>query len=251
MNSSTSILVIAVFLASAVEAVEALTIVLASGITLGWRSTLEGVAAAAGILAVLVGVLGVALAKLVPLATLRFVIGILLLVFGLQWLRKAVLRAGGRIPMHDEDKIFRRESAELEELSSQPASRRSATAFVVSFKGVFLEGLEVAVIVITLGAPSHRLGFAAVAAGAAALVVVIAGLILRRQLAMVPENALKMGVGIMLTSFGTFWMGEGVGIRWPGEDAFILALVALFAASASLLVALLRRHASAMAVESP
>lgn len=241
--SSTWILVAAVFLASAVEAVEALTIILASGITLGWRSTLEGVAAALGVLVVLVALLGVTLATLVPLDALRLVIGILLLVFGLQWLRKAVLRAGGRIPLHDEDRVFRRESAQLEELSNEPASKRNATAFVVSFKGVFLEGLEVAVIVITLGAPSHRLRLAAAAAGAAVLVVAVAGLVLRRQLAQVPENALKMGVGIMLSAFGTFWMGEGAGVRWPGEDAFIVVLVTVLGTAAALLVALLRRHA--------
>ncbi len=234
------VLVTAVFLASAVEMVEALTIVLAVGVTRGWRSALEGVAVALVTLAGLVVVFGPALVHYVPLSVLRLVVGGLLLVFGLQWLRKAILRAAGLKAKHDEDAIFAENVAELSEVP--PASGRDATAFVVAFKGVFLEGLEVVVIVITLGATSHRLGLAAAAAGAAALVVCIVGLIVHRQLSGVPENAMKMGVGLMLVSFGTFWSAEGVHVNWPGSDLAIPVLVAFYGLVAWLLVLALRHH---------
>jgi uncharacterized membrane protein len=221
------ILVGTVFVASAVEAVEALTIVLASGVTRGWRSTLEGMAVALVVLAVLVIAFGPALVRFVPLDALRTVVGVLLLIFGLQWLRKAILRATGRKAIHDEDAIYRRE---VELLSSMPKPRsgRDATAFTVSFKGVFLEGMEVVVIVITLGAPSGRLGLAAVGAAAAVLIVACAGLAVRHQLGQVPENAMKMAVGLLLTSFGTFWLAEGAGLAWPGSDLAILALLGFY-----------------------
>jgi len=235
---SDPILALAVFVACAVEAVEALTIVLASGVTRGWRSTLEGAATALALLAALVLAFGPAIAHLVPLGALRTVVGVLLLIFGLQWLRKAILRATGYRSLHDEDAIYRREVAEL---SSIPRSRGGwdATAFTVSFKGVFLEGMEVVVIVITLGAPSGRLALAAAAAGAAVLVVAVAGLAVHRQLAEVPENAMKMAVGLLLTSFGTFWLGEGAGLSWPGKDAAILALLGFFSIVTFALVRLL------------
>jgi Ca2+/H+ antiporter, TMEM165/GDT1 family len=244
------VLVVAVFLASAVEMVEALTIVLAVGVTRGWRSALEGVAAALAALAALVVLFGPALVHWVPLSVLRLVVGALLLVFGLQWLRKAVLRASGFKAKHDEDAIFAEQVAEL---SAAPAgSGRDATAFTVAFKGVFLEGLEVVVIVITLGTTSHRLGLAAVAAAAAVVVVTIAGLIVHRQLSGVPENAMKMGVGLMLVSFGTFWAGEGVHVHWPGSEAAIPVLVAFYGAVAWLLVtALDRRTAPAVSPPAP
>ena len=235
-HSGTLVLVVAVFLASAVEMVEALTIVLAVGVTRGWRSAVEGVAAALATLALLVVVLGPTLIHLVPLATLRLVIGGLLLVFGLQWLRKAVLRASGLKAKHDEDAIYAAQVAELS--SAPPASGRDVTGFVVAFKGVFLEGLEVVVIVVTLGSTSHDLGVAAAAAGAAGLVVGVAGLVVARQLSAVPENAMKMVVGVMLVSFGTFWSGEGVGVHWPGSDLAIPALVTFYAAVAWVLVTL-------------
>ncbi len=234
-QSGTLVLVVAVFLASAVEGVEALTIVLAVGLTRGWRSAIEGVVVALITLAALVAVLGPALVHLVPLSTLRLVVGGLLLVFGLQWLRKAVLRAAGLKAKHDEDAIFAEQVAELSE--SPPAGARDATGFVVAFKGVFLEGLEVVVVVLTLGSTSHDLGLAAVAAGAALVVVTGAGLLLARQLSSVPENAMKMGVGLMLVSFGTFWVGESIGVHWPGSDLAILGLVAFYGGVAWALVA--------------
>jgi uncharacterized membrane protein len=236
---SDPILALTIFAACAVEAVEALTIVLASGVTRGWRSTLEGAAAALVVLAGLVLAFGPALAHLVPLGALRTVVGVLLLIFGLQWLRKAILRATGYRSLHDEDAIYRREVAEL---SSIPRARgsRDATAFTVSFKGVFLEGMEVVVIVITLGAPSGRLALAALVAAAAVVVVALAGLAVHRQLAEVPENAMKMAVGLLLTSFGTFWLGEGAGLSWPGKDAAILALLGFYAVVTFAMVRLLR-----------
>jgi Ca2+/H+ antiporter, TMEM165/GDT1 family len=239
--TGTLVLVTAVFLASAVEMVEALTIVLAVGVTRGWRSAVEGVVVALVTLAALVAVFGPALVHWVPLSTLRLVVGALLLVFGLQWLRKAILRAAGLKAKHDEDAIFADHVAELAD--APPASGRDATAFAVAFKGVFLEGLEVVVIVITLGTTSHRLGLAAVAAGAAALVVGVVGLIVHRQLSGVPENAMKMGVGLMLVSFGTFWSAEGVHATWPGSDLAIPVLVAFYGLVAWVLVTALRRSA--------
>jgi len=235
------VLVAAVFLASAVEMVEALTIVLAVGVTRGWRSAFEGVAAALAALAALVVVIGPPLVRWVPLSALRLVVGFLLLVFGLQWLRKAVLRASGLKAKHDEDAIFAEQVAEL---SEAPATgTRDATGFTVAFKGVFLEGLEVVVVVLTLGTSSHRLGLAALAAAAAVALVVVVGLIVHRQLSGVPENAMKMGVGLMLVSFGTFWAGEGVHVVWPGSDLAIPVLVGVYGLVAWALVALLRRRA--------
>lgn len=238
--TGTVILGLAVFLASCVEMVEALTIVLAVGVTRGWRSALEGVGAAVLALAVLVAALGPAIVTYVPLGVLRVVIGALLLVFGLQWLRKAVLRASGFKAKHDEDAIYRRE---VERLSGAPRTAgRDATAFTVAFKGVFLEGVEVIVIVLTLGITAHRLGLAVEAAAAAVVLVGLVGAIVARRLAGVPENAMKMGVGLMLVSFGTFWLGEGVGLAWPGpSDVFILALIAAYGVSAWALVTRLDR----------
>jgi uncharacterized membrane protein len=236
-HSGTLVLVVAVFLASAVEMVEALTIVLAVGVTRGWRPAIEGTVAALATLATLVVVLGPTLVHLVPLSTLRLVIGGLLLVFGLQWLRKAVLRASGRKAKHDEDAIYAAQVAELE--APAPAGRRDTTGLVVAFKGVFLEGLEVVVIVLTLGSTSHDLGVAALAAAAAAVVVGVVGLVVARQLSAVPENAMKMVVGVMLVSFGTFWSGEGVGVRWPGSDLAIPVLVVVYGVVAWVLVTLL------------
>src|SRR5579863_10024387 len=214
--------------------VEALTIVVAVGVTRGWRSALQGVAAALAVLAVLVVAIGPPLVHYVPLGALRIAVGGLLLVFGLQWLRKAVLRSAGLKAKHDEDAIFAEHVAEL-------SSGHDATAFVVAFKGVFLEGLEVVVIVLTLGAASHRLGLAAAAAGAAVVVVGAVGAVVARQLAGVPENAMKMAVGLMLVSFGTFWAGEGIGVNWPGADLAIPVLVGAYGVVAWLTVAGLGR----------
>jgi uncharacterized membrane protein len=230
-TTSTVVLVLAVFGASTVEMVEALTIVVAAGTTRGWRSALEGAASAVAVLAVLVGAVGVPLVRYVPLGTLRVVVGALLLVLGLSWLRKAILRASGHKPPHDEDAIYAETAAELRpDGGTGPASRRrDGVGFVVAFKGVFLEGTEVVLIVVSLGASQHRLGLAALAAGAAAIVVGAVGVVVARQLSKVPENTIKTAVGIMLTSFGLFWVGAGAGVRWPGSDLAIPVLIAVFA----------------------
>jgi uncharacterized membrane protein len=244
MHSAAVVLLASVFLASSVEMVEALTIVVAVGVTRGWRSALEGVAAALATLVALVVAIGPALVHYVPLNGLRIAVGGLLLVFGLQWLRKAVLRAVGLKAKHDEDSIF---AEQVSELSAAPraAGGRDSTAFAVAFKGVFLEGLEVVVIVLTLGIADHRLGLAAAGAGAAVVVVGIVGALVSRQLANVPENAMKMTVGIMLVSFGTFWAGEGVGVRWPGSELALPVLVGAYAVVTWLTVSLVAREARA------
>lgn len=239
VNSSAIVLMVAVFLASAVEMVEALTIVVAAGVSRGWRSALEGVAAGIAVLAVLVAALGPALVHWVPLDALRVVIGTILLVFGLQWLRKAVLRATGYKAKHDENAIFAREVQQLNEAGPR-RSGRDAAGFTVAFKGVFLEGLEVVIIVLTLGSTDHDLGLAALAALAAVLVVGMVGVVVARQLAGVPENAMKMLVGLMLVSFGTFWSGEGLGVHWPGSDLAIPVLVGVYAGATFILVRVLR-----------
>lgn len=251
--SSDITLGLAVFLASAVESVEALTIIVAAGVSRGWRSALEGAATALGVLVVLVGALGPALVYMVPIDVLRAVVGTLLLVFGLQWLRKAVLRAVGLKAKHDEDAIFRKQVDALStngngDGDAGPARpQRDATGFVVAFKGTFLEGLEVAIIVLGLGGGDHQLGLASAAAGAAVLVIAGIGLVVARQLAGVPENAMKTAVGLMLVSFGTFWTGEGLGVRWPGSDLAIVVLVGAYAAVVWALVQLLRTETRPLA----
>jgi uncharacterized membrane protein len=210
------------FLASTVEMVEALTIVLAVGVTRGWRSATWGVAAAIGALMVIVAGLGPALTSL-PIDALRVGVGTVLLIFGLQWLRKAILRACGLKALHDEESIYEAEVAELR-AAGGPAAH-DWYAFTVAFKGVFLEGLEVAFIVVTFGGTQRNVGLAALAAGTALVVVVIAGVWVHAPLTRVPENTLKFGVGIMLSSFGIFWSTEGAGASWPGGDAAILGLI--------------------------
>jgi len=222
-----------------VEMVEALTIVVAAGVSRGWRPALEGAAAAVVVLGVLVLVVGVPLIRYIPLDALRVVVGALLLVLGLSWLRKAILRASGHKAMHDEDEIYRTTVSSLTE-SGKAGSTRDGVGFVVAFKGVFLEGLEVVMIVLTLGSSSRHLALAAVSAAAAVVIVGIIGVVVGRQLTEVPENAMKMAVGIMLTSFGVFWVGEGAGLAWPGSDLFLLALIALFAATAATAIRLMR-----------
>jgi uncharacterized membrane protein len=239
-NSSVIVLMLAVFLASAVEMVEALTIVVAAGISRGWRSALEGVGAAVLVLAVLVAALGPALVHLVPINALRIVVGAILLIFGLQWLRKAVLRATGYKAKHDENAIFAAQMRQFDE-APRPAGRDQA-GFTVAFKGVLLEGLEVVIIVLTLGTTGHHLGLAGLAAGVAALIVAGAGVVLAKQLAGVPENAIKMCVGLMLISFGSFWTGEGIGVHWPGGDLAIPVLVGVYGAAAFVMVRALRNQ---------
>jgi uncharacterized membrane protein len=217
-------LALSVLLACSVEAVEALTIVLAVGTTRGWRSALFGVGTAIVLLAALVGALGPALTSL-PLSTLRLVIGGLLLVFGLQWLRKAVLRAAGLKALHDEEAAFAAETAAARTADAPSVAGLDGYAFLMSFKGVLLEGLEVAVIVLTFGANQHRIGLAAAAAGVAVVLVVMAGVAVRAPLARVPENTMKFAVGVMLSSFGMFWGAEGAGASWPGGDAALLVII--------------------------
>ena len=232
-------LAISVFLACAVEAVEALTIVLAVGVTRSWRSALTGVGSAIVLLAAVTAGLGPALTAL-PINVLRVVVGALLLIFGLQWLRKAILRASGLKALHDE-----REAYEHEQQAALAAGRAVGEfdhySFVIAFKGVVLEGLEVIFIVLTFGANQHDVGLAAAAAGAAVALVAITGLLVHRPLARVPENGMKFIVGVMLTSFGTFWGAEGAGAHWPGGDAALLVIIPATAVVSGLIISLLRR----------
>jgi len=219
------LLVLAVFAACVVESVEALTVVLAVGTSRGWRSTVRGVLAGLVVLAVVVAALGPAL-TVVPLGALRLLVGGLLLVFGLTWLRKAVLRASGHKALHDEDAIFARqqEAARLA-APARPGPVGDAYAFTLAFKAVVLEGLEVAFIVVTFGANQHSVPLAALGAVAAVLLVTAVGFAVRAPLARVPENTLKFGVGVLLTSFGTFWGVEGAGGSWPGGDVALVAVI--------------------------
>jgi uncharacterized membrane protein len=250
-TSSTLVLVLAVFGASLVEMVEALTLVVAAGVSRGWRSALEGAAAAVLVLGVLVLAVGVPLIRYMPIDALRVVVGALLLVLGLNWLRKAVLRSSGHKAMHDEDAIFAETVAELSEEAAAgaapPANGRDPVGFAVAFKGVFLEGTEVVLIVISLGAAQHKLGLAAVAAAVAIVVVGIVGLIVSRQLSEVPENTIKTAVGVMLSSFGVFWVGEGAGVHWPGSDLAIPVLVGFWVVVYFAYTALLRTQLPASA----
>jgi uncharacterized membrane protein len=238
--SSNVLLFLGTFLASAVEAVEALTIVLAVGVVRGWRSTLLGVGAAAVVLAAIVAALGPAL-RLIPISTLRLAVGALLLTFGLQWLRKAILRAGGYKSLHDEAAAFASGRAEAGSAEA-PAGRMDWYSFTVAFKGVLLEGLEVAFIVVGFGSTQGKLGLAAGAAAAAVVLVVAVGVAVRGPLERVPENTLKFVVGLLLTSFGIFWGGEGAGVEWPGSDLAILALVGFVGLVSVLLTQGLRRR---------
>ncbi|HEX9525475.1 MAG TPA: hypothetical protein VF949_21030 [Reyranella sp.] len=217
----------AAFLASLVEVVEAFTIVLAVGTTRGWRPALQGSLAGLAVLALLVATLGSALDR-VPLHWLQLAIGILLLLFGLRWLRKAILRAAALIPLHDEAAAFAAETVALGRAGSRRGRRVDWIAATAAFKAVVLEGLEVVFIVIAVGAGRGLLLPASVGAVAACGLVLAIGLAVHRPLARVPENALKFAVGIMLTAFGVFWTGEGLGIDWPGGDLVILAFIATF-----------------------
>jgi uncharacterized membrane protein len=226
-----TVIFLAVFLACAVEMVEALTIVLAVGITRGWRSAGWGVVAALAALTALVAVFGPAIARL-PIETLRLVVGSVLLIFGLQWLRKAILRASGLKDLHDEGAIYAREVEGLRR------AKADWTGFAVAFKGVFLEGLEVVFLVVTFGASQHQVGLATVAAGSAALIVAAVGLLVRAPLTKVPENTMKFFVGVMLTAFGIFWSAEGAGVHWPGADGAIPVLLVVTLAASLVMVRL-------------
>jgi uncharacterized membrane protein len=240
VTAGASALFIAVFLACAVEAVEATTIVLAAGTARDWRSAGIGSAAALAALAVIVAALGPAVSH-IPLHALRLVVGALLLIFGLQWLRKAILRASGHKALHDEDRLFTEHLAE----ARRQAARRSFIApdwygFTLAFKGVLLEGLEVVFIVLTFGSNARNVGLAAIAAGCAVVLIAAAGFAVRAPLARVPENTLKFVVGIMLCSFGVFWGAEGAGASWPGSDAALLVIIPAIALLGIGLTGLLR-----------
>jgi uncharacterized membrane protein len=222
-------LILTVFVACAVEAVEALTIVLAAGITREWKPTIQGMTVALVVLAAITAAVGPAISHL-PLTALRLVVGALLAIFGLQWLRKAVLRATGYKALHDEASAYRKEVAAAEQAHKE--SRRGVTdwyAFTLAFKGVLLEGLEVVFIVITFGDNQKNIGAAVIGAAAAIAVVTVTGIAVRAPLTKVPENWMKFAVGVMLTTFGTFWAAEGAGVGWPGNDAALVVLAPVIA----------------------
>jgi uncharacterized membrane protein len=243
VSTGATLIVLGAFLASAVEMVEALTIVLGVGTVRGWRSTLIGVGTATVVLAIVVAALGPAL-RLLPIDALRLFVGALLLVFGLQWLRKAILRSSGYQPLHDEDEAFRRARAQAEAAGADQRAGLDWYSFTVAFKGVLLEGLEVVFIVLTFGSAHGTGGLELAAAGAAAalVVVVVAGVLVRGPLERVPENTIKFAVGLLLTSFGCFWAAEGAGADWPGDELSLLGLIAFFGAFSYLLVRALRRR---------
>jgi uncharacterized membrane protein len=232
----------AAFLASLVEVVEAFTIVLAVATVRGWRPASLGALVGLALLAVIVAAFG-PLLGLVPLGLLQFTVGTLLLLFGMRWLRKAILRGAGVIALHDEERAFAAETAELREHAQRRAARLDWFAGLASFKAVVLEGLEVVFIVIAVGAGRGLVVPASLGALAAAVLVLGIGLLVHRPLARVPENMLKFAVGVMLSAFGVFWVGEGLGIAWPGEDLAIPAFALLFLLSGLAGVALARRPA--------
>ena len=243
----------AAFLASAVEFVEAFTIVLVVGVTINWRSALAGALAAAATLAVIIATLGVALVVYVPIGVLRLVIGIILVLFGLKWLKKAILRYSGLKALHDEEAIFEETRAEVRARGEIIEPRFEPFGIALAYKSVLLEGLEVAFIVITFGSNPVNIGTtpggiggigsAAIGAAVAGVLVILLGALVRAPLKLVPENTLKFVVGIMLTTFGTFWAGEGFGGNsiWPFSDAFILVLAALYLVATGILVLALRQ----------
>ncbi|GAA3812828.1 COG4280 domain-containing protein [Streptomyces chiangmaiensis] len=247
MDAATWGLITATFVACFVEMVEATTIVMAMGYTRSWRSALTGVAAALAVLAVVTSIAGYALGRWFPEAALQLVIGGLLLIFGLQWLRKAILRSSGRKAVHDEDAIYR-EEVEAAKSAGESAGRLDMFSFMVSFKGVFLEGMEVVFIVITFGLNADNVPAASVGAAAAVVIVLGIAFAVRRPLSMIDENLLKYGVGLLLASFGTYWAVEGIGIfragqeslEWPGHDLAILGLLVVWFLLSRVFVSTLR-----------
>ncbi len=239
----------AAFLASAVEFVEAFTIVLVVGVTINWRSSLAGTFGAVATLALIVATLGVALVQFVPIEILRLVVGVLLILFGLKWLKKAILRYAGVKALHDEEAIFEEARAELRARGEQVTPRFEPFGIALSYKAVLLEGLEVAFIVITFGTSAANnvcskacgISEAAVGAAIAGVLVVLLGLLVQAPLKQIPENTLKFIVGVMLTTFGTFWTGEGFGVAWPLSDAFLLILAVLYLVASLLLITWLRQ----------
>jgi uncharacterized membrane protein len=240
---TSALLFLSAFLASGVEFVEALTIVLALGSTRGWRSPLVGAGAAALGLAVMVAALGPALLVL-PIEALRLAVGAVLLPFGLQWLRKAILRASGYVALHDEEEAYRRETEEARRAGARRETGLDWYSFTLSFKSVLLEGLEAAFIVITFGSSERNLPLAALGGGVALVLVIGAGIALRAPLARIPENTVKFAVGILLTTFGIFWGAEGTGVSWPGDELALLGILVLISLSALVLVRVLRAQRS-------
>jgi len=231
---TTALIFLAVFAAASVEMVEAVTLLMAVGATRGWREAWIGAVAAVVLLGTAVTVGGLSLIHLVPLDLLRVGVGIVALYIGTKWLKKAILRSAGRKAKHDEDVIYAATVASLRR------SRRRGLVF--AFNGVLMEGVEVVVIVASTGLAQHRLGIAAVAALSAMGVVTVVAAILARQLSTVPENAIKMLVGILVTAFGIFWLGEGLGLNWPASDASLIGVVGVVAATAFAVVRLLKRE---------
>jgi uncharacterized membrane protein len=242
--------VTASFLASAVEFVEAFTIVLVVGVTINWRSSLAGAFAATATLALIVATLGVALVKYLPLDILRLTVGTILILFGLKWLKKAILRYSGLKALHDEEAIYEETRAELRARGETITPRFEPFGIALSYKSVLLEGIEVAFIVITFGSSAANsvcnsacgINSAAIGATIAGILVILAGAVIRAPLTKVPENTLKFIVGIMLTTFGTFWAAEGFNFEWPFSDAFILVLAALYLLASFILVTVLKRN---------
>jgi Ca2+/H+ antiporter, TMEM165/GDT1 family len=231
----------AAFLASLVEVVEAFTIVLAVATVRGWRPATRGTAAGLAALALIVLIFGPAINR-VPLSLLQVAIGVLLLLFGMRWLRKAVLRAAGVIALHDEAAAYRAQTSHLKNELTRDRTRADWLAGLAAFKAVVVEGIEVVFIVLAVGAGRGLIVPASLGALAACALVLLIGALVHRPLARVPENALKFGVGVMLSAFGVFWTGEGLGVQWPAEDLMVLALVAAFLVLALALVAILRER---------
>lgn len=258
MSAATWGLLVATFVACCVEMVEATTIVMAMGFTRSWRSALAGTGTALVALAAATTVAGYAIATWLPESSLQLVIGGLLLIFGLQWLRKAILRSSGRKALHDEDAIYR-EEVEAARAAGQPSSGLDMFSFMVSFKGVFLEGMEVVFIVITFGLNAKNVPAAAAGAAAAVIIVLAIAIALRKPLSMIPENTLKYAVGLLLASFGTFWAVEGMGIfrtgreslKWPGSDAAILVLLVIWFALSRVFISRLRKPTTSPTVTAP
>ena len=236
-------IVIAAFLASAVEFVEAFTLVLVARITSNWRSAIVGALAAVATLAVIVATLGVALVTLIPLDVLRFVIGFLLLLFGLKWLKNAIQRYSGLKVLHDEEAIYAARLAQARARGEPVKTGLAPFGVLLSYKSVLLEGLEVAFIVLSFGGGgANGIGLAALGAAVAGLLVIGVGVLVQTPLKQIPENTLKFIVGIMLTTFGTFWAGESFGINWPFSDLFLLLLAALYLVVSALLITTIKRR---------
>jgi uncharacterized membrane protein len=241
VSTSDVLILLGAFLACAVELVEALTIVLGVGVVRGWRSTLIGAGTAGAVLVLLIALLGPALQR-IPIQGLRLVVGALLLAFGLQWLKKAILRSSGYKALHDEDEAFRERQAQAAAGGAEQHAGLDWYSFTVAFKGVLLEGLEVVFIVIAFGSAQGHMGLAVAGAAAALVVVLVAGVAARGPLSRVPENTIKFAVGLLLTTFGCFWAAEGAGVDWPGDELSLLAVLAFFGLVSVLLVRSLRRR---------